>query len=75
MKLKIRKATKHERKHLLKKSGSDGAFYENTIVVDATKSRLKILLAVIHELCRTREMSHQEATNFENRVLNIALKK
>lgn len=77
MKLKIRKATKHEREHLLEKADSESALYPETveIIVDNTKSEIRILVGVIHELCRAVGMSHEEADDFTNQVLDVALGK
>ena len=66
MNLKIKKASKHERKYLLKKAGSEGAFYpeKEMIVVDTTKSRPVILATVIHELGHRLGMNEKEAREF-----------
>lgn len=73
--IKVRKATKHERKYLLKEAGSDGALYETKeIIVDATRNKEAIFLAIIHELCEALGMAHEEAVKFEERVLKIVEK-
>lgn len=73
MNLKLKKATKHERKHLLKKACSTGAYYPeiNTITVDTTQSRPTIYTTIIHELCHVVGMGEKEATQFTNKAINL----
>ena len=76
MNLKIKKASKHERKHLLKKAGSEGAFYpeKEMIVVDTTKSRPVILLAIIHEMGHVLKMNEKEAEEFTSKCWRLTEK-
>ena len=76
MNLKLKKATKHERKNLLKLACSTGAYYPetNTITVDTTQSRSTIYTTIIHEMGHALGMNEKEARQFTNKALDIALK-
>lgn len=70
---KLKRATKHERKNLLKFSCSTGAYYpsEKTIVVDHTQSRETIYLTIVHELCHALGMNEKEAEQFTSKAEGI----
>lgn len=70
MEFKLKRATKNERKNLLKFSCSTGAYYpsEKTIVVDHTQSRPIIYLTIIHELCHALGMNEKEAEQFTSKA-------
>lgn len=76
MNLKIKKASKHERKHLLKKAGSEGAFYpeKGMIVVDTTKSRPVILTTIIHEMSHILGLNEKEAKEFTKKCWRLTEK-
>ena len=71
--IKLKKATKHERKNLLKFCCSTGAYYptEKTIVVDHTQSKPTIYLTIIHELCHALGMNERQAEQFTTKAVNL----
>jgi predicted Zn-dependent protease len=75
--LKLKKATKHERKNLLKLCCSTGAYYptEKTIVVDTTQNKETILLTIIHELGHGLGMNEKQSEDLTNKAMALSLKK
>ncbi len=71
--IKLKRATKHERKNLLKLCCSTGAYYplENTIVVDHTQSLKTIYLTIIHEFCHVLGMNEKQAEQFTNKAMRL----